>query len=448
MLMRSLRWLGYLTISVPAWCRWLVRSFPDPMRLLGWMNQEKALPVYDIPAGKIALVNDLRCAETVLTDRAGIFPKSPVLEALLRPLVGSGVFGRGGGEEVKRRRKTYLKVLSKIGNDEVERLSRQLAAEYLDRWMLAPNGVPVPRELSRLTVDIVTTMIYGDRFTTQESERFVDLFFEYHRRCNPGVAFFLPRTEESMRKYFAGMALEEIGDAMREMMRERFLRPWQGRPLAQAPAFMQALLDEVGSESATLDEELLLDEMSVMILAGHETSASVLSWLFWEVSGKPALFDEALEQRADPSAFRARIDALVQETLRLFPPIAFYLREAVEQNAELDGQVLPKGSFVAVSPWAIQRNRKYWPDASSFCPMRWLKKREEGDELRARFMPFGFGSRFCPGKYFAEAEMRAIVEEVATRARLERVAGRDPLPLGKLTSRPDHDFCLKFVQRA
>ena len=48
--------------------------------------------------------------------------------------------------------------------------------------------------------------------------------------------------------------------------------------------------------------------------------------MFWEVSGKPALFDEALEQRADPSAFRARIDALVQETLRLFPPIAFYLR--------------------------------------------------------------------------------------------------------------------------
>lgn len=447
MLMRSLRWLGYLTISIPAWCRWLVRSFPDPMRLLGWMNQEKSMPVYDIPAGRIALVNDLRCAETVLTDRAGIFPKSTVLEALLRPLIGSGVFGQGGGEAVKRRRKTYLKVLSKIGNDEVERVSRQLAGEYLERWLSVREGVAVPRELSRLTVDIVTTMVYGDRFTAEESERFVDLFFEYHRRCNPGVAFFLPRTEESMKKYFSGMALEEIGGAMRDMMRERFLSLGSASRAEGMPGFTRALLEEVGSDDVERAQSLLLDEMSVMILAGHETSASVLSWLFWEVSGKPALFDEALQHRDDPSGFRAQIDALVQEALRLYPPIAFYLREVVEQNAELDGQVLDRGVFVAISPWAIQRNRKLWPDAASFCPMRWLRKSADAEEPRARFMPFGFGSRFCPGKYFAEAEMRAIVEEVALRARLERVSDRQPLPLGKLTSRPDHDFRLRFSRR-
>lgn len=256
-----------------------------------------------------------------------------------------------------------------------------------------------------------------------------------------------------MQKYFSGMALEEIGDAMREMMRDRFLLPWRDRlekPTPDddgLPPFIAALLEEVGGAGTERVEELLLDEMSVMILAGHETSASVMSWLFWEVSGRPALFEEALQHRSDPQTFRARVDALVQEALRLYPPIAFYLRDAAGENAELAGQKLVPGSFVAVSPWAIQRNRKYWPDAASFCPMRWLRKDGTAEEPRARFMPFGFGSRFCPGKYFAEAEMRAIVEEVALRACLERVSDQEPLPLGKLTSRPDHDFYLRFTPR-
>lgn len=448
MLLQSFRWIGRQAVRFPVLCRLLVRRMPDPLRFLGDKAYERQLLFYDVPAGRVALANDLALADAILTDRAGVFPKSAHLQELLRPLIGRGVFGQGGGDAVKRRRKTYLKVLSKVGNDDVERVACQLLDEYLARWLATPEGIAVPREMSRLTIDIVTSIVFGERFAPQESERFVDLFFDYHQRCNPSVVFCTPGDPASLEHFVDSMRLGEVGDEMRDMMRRRFLTPWRAavRSGQGLPAFMQALLEETGRPAGAAAEDVLLDEIAVMVLAGHETSASVLSWLFWEISGRPELAGDLLNCRDNPGELRERTDALVQEGLRMYPPIAFYLRDAME-NLECRGKTIARGSAVAVSPWTIQRHRNFWPNPESFCPARWFRREASANEPRAKFIPFGFGSRFCPGKYFAEAEMRAIVERVVLRAQLLRVGDRVPRPLGKLTARPDYDFRLHFVPR-
>lgn len=441
------RFMGSLAVRSAPICRAMARWMPNPIRFLGWKAFERQLLIYKVPAGSIALANDLAIAETVLADREGNFPKSAHLEAMLRPLIGRGVFGQPGGEAVRSRRKTYLKVLAKVTDAEVESVARLLTRQYMAAWDDAGGVVPVPREMSRLTIDIVTKVVFNDRFSEAESLRFVDLFFEYHKRCNPSVLFCTDGDTESTSRFLAAVDLESIGDEMREMMRRRFVMPLlNGVSNDAMPPFVVALMEEVGNLHSDELATLLLDEISVMILAGHETSASVLSWLLWEIAGDSSLITGVRGAVPGSPEHAKALEVLIQEGLRLYPPIAFYFRD-IKESTQFRGKSLAAGSSIAISPWTIHRHKGIWESASQFCPARWLKESEKTDYPKLRFQPFGYGARFCPGKYFAEAELRAILGELVGNLEVVRIDGRIPAPLGKLTSRPDYDFCLRFSRR-
>ena len=438
------RLLGNLAVRYALLGRAMARWMPNPIRFLGWKAFERQLLIYKVPAGSIALANDLAIAETVLADREGNFPKSAHLEAMLRPLIGRGVFGQPGGEAVRSRRKTYLKVLAKVTDAEVEAVARSLTQNYMLAWDDAGGVVPVPREMSRLTIDIVTKVVFNDRFSDAESLRFVDLFFEYHKRCNPSVVFCTAGDTQSTSRFLAAVELEKIGDEMREMMRRRFVMPLlDGVPSEAMPPFVAALMEEVGNLHRDELATLLLDEVSVMILAGHETSASVLSWLLWEIAGDSSLMKDLRGAAPGSPEYAKALEALIQEGLRLYPPIAFYFRD-IKESTQFRGKTLAAGSSIAISPWTIHRHKGIWENAAQFCPARWFKEPGKTDYPKLRFQPFGYGARFCPGKYFAEAELRAILGELVANLEVTRLEGRIPVPLGKLTSRPDYDFCLRF----
>ena len=431
-----------------AFFSWLIgRLLPNPQGFFGWKAYDRLLLTYDLPAARLALANDTSVVEQVLADRLGTFPKSGFIQGLLRPLIGNGLFGKTGGDEVKRRRKSYQRVLSAISNEAIQKSTRDCLPDYLARWLDTLDGIPVPREMSRLTIDIVTEAVFGVRFSPSESQRFVDLFFQYHVRCNPSVLFCSDGHQDQLSSYLDCAGLNQIGDSMRLMVYQRFIAPWQAAWRDPAsfkcnlPPFMQSLLNEVGDIDVDQIDELMLDEISVMILAGHETSASVLSWLFWEMANQPVLLQD-LPATGDVER-DVYLQTLISEALRLYPPIAFYLRDTV-QSTEFRGKAMPAGSAIAVSAWTLQRHKQLWTDASSFCPARWTK--EAPKQHRSAYIPFGFGARFCPGKNFAEVEMQTILEETLRVARVSRVSSRVPKPLGNLTSRPDHDFILKFTK--
>lgn len=137
------------------------------------------------------------------------------------------------------------------------------------------------------------------------------------------------------------------------------------------------------------------------------------------------------------------LEVLIQEGLRLYPPIAFY--SETSRKVRSFGEEVWRCSLVQAGfpPWTIYR-QGHRDDAAQFCPARWLKLPEKTDYPKLRFQPFGYGARFCPGKYFIEAELRAILGELVAICLEVMQEGRIPVPLGKLTSRPDYDFCLRF----
>jgi cytochrome P450 len=207
-------------------------------------------------------------------------------------------------------------------------------------------------------------------------------------------------------------------------------------------------------------DDALLDQIAVMLLAGHETTASALSWLIWELVSRPAeqeRVSRAVTDAADSApasaahgpwsgvAPREVVDALVKETLRLYPPIAFFLRETSNDVVFREKRV-PAGSFMVVSPWTLHRHRRFWEAPDMFEPGRWLKP--GGTPAGARYIPFGMGARGCPGARFAEIEMHEIVTLLFSQLRFSAVDSTPPKPLGSLTSRPDRDFLVRVASRA
>ena len=437
------------TVFTTRLAAWLVG---EPMRYLAGKAFERKLIVHDLPFRRLALANDAPLVETVLIDRHGTFPKSGVVTALLRPMIGTGLFGQPGGEAVRLARRLFLQALGRIGDAEVARIANFLAQEYLARWRTAGEEVIVPRELSRLTVDIVSQAMLGHRFDPQESARFVDLFFAYHKRAAPLLLMLARRSPPALDKLVRQLGLEEIGANMRLLIAQRFLAPIvAGEPAATAAPFAKALV-----EAANGAHERMLDEIAVMLLAGHETTAATLSWLLWELAGAPQRQDAAAElllgrqgAGAERAPWRgvappALLGALINETLRLYPPIAFFLRETTE-DLSLRDIPLQAGDFVVTAPWTLHRHRSRWPAADRFCPQRWLAAADRPPATA--FLPFGFGARSCPGQRFAYLEMQEILHLLLTSCRFYRLHAGAPKPLGSLTSRPDREFILRVEYR-
>lgn len=446
LLVSRLAGLGVFSTRLAAWL------LGAPMRYLAGKAFERKLIVHDLPFRRLALANDPPIVETVLIDRHGTFPKSAVVTALLRPMIGAGLFGQAGGEAVRSARRLFIQALGRIGDAEVSRIANALTADYLARWLSAGDKLTVPRELSRLTIDIVSQAMLGHCFSAEESVRFVDLFFAYHQRAAPLLLMLAGRNPRAFDKLVRQLGLEEIGADMRALIATRFLTPIAaGEPAASRAPFAKGLLEALNGA-----RESMLDEIAVMLLAGHETTAATLSWLLWELAGNPANQDAvakllsgraatgpegALWQDVAPAALRG---ALINETLRLYPPIAFFLRETTDALTLRD-KPLRAGDFIVTAPWTLHRHLSRWRAADRFCPQRWLAAPDRPSATA--FLPFGYGARSCPGQRFAYLEMHAILHQLLTACRFTRLPLAAPKPLGSLTSRPDREFVLRLEPR-
>lgn len=430
---------------------WLVgRLVRDPLPIAGWKPFQRLQLIYDLPFRRLALVNDPPTVETVMQDKAGQFPKSRAVYEVLRPLIGEGVFGQPGGDIVRESRRIIVRSLSKVRADRIAEVSRRLTVAYMERWLALPGGkVPIATEMSRLTIDIVSECMLGGRFSETDSRRFTDLFSLYHQRARPIVLMLAGDGAQVPARALREMRLDGIGREMRGLIRDRFLP--DGVPKEELPPFQRDCIDS--GLWAETDRERLLDEVAVMLLAGHETTASTLAWLAYELARLPVLQEQASaaicnEAGAEAPMGKYAPDAIVEafynETLRLYPPIGFFLRET-RQAMDLLADTVAPGSYIAVAPRTLHRHHDRWKHPDDFMPSRWLER--DVPPERTAFIPYGMGARVCPGARFATIELTEISRLVLTHLDLALTTLRPPRPHGSLTSRPEPEIVLKITQR-
>nr|MBK7067498.1 cytochrome P450 [Deltaproteobacteria bacterium] len=138
-------------------------------------------------------------------------------------------------------------------------------------------------------------------------------------------------------------------------------------------------------------------------------------------------------------------DAVARETMRLYPPAHLIGREAT-RDLTLGPYAIPKGTAVLMSPWALHRDRRFWPDALAFRPERWLDGSAERAPKNA-YLPFGGGPRVCIGNHFAQMELVLVLATILRRVRYERTSAAPVRLQAAITLRPAEGLRMRVTQR-
>ncbi len=185
------------------------------------------------------------------------------------------------------------------------------------------------------------------------------------------------------------------------------------------------------------------EELITLLLAGHETTASTLSWAFHLLDEHPWV---AQQVRAEANAVlgsrrpahddlrRLRYTTLVvQEVMRLYPPV-WILPRLAQADDEINGYRIPAGSDVIVSPYILHRHPRYWQDPQRFSPERFDQVRAS-DRSRFSYLPFGAGPRVCIGSSLAMMEAVFVLSSVVRQLELRKLPGRKAIPEPMLSLR-------------
>jgi cytochrome P450 len=204
-----------------------------------------------------------------------------------------------------------------------------------------------------------------------------------------------------------------------------------------------------------MDKRQLRAETMTLIFAGHETTATALSWTWW-LLGTNAEAERRLHEELDgvlggrmpefgdlPNLPYTRM--VFQEAMRLYPPAWAISRRAIEDD-EVGGYRIPAGTTVLVSPYVTHRNLRYWEDPEIFDPDRFLPERSAGRPEFA-YLPFGGGPRKCIGDYFAMTEGVLILATIAQRYRLLLAPEHPVEPHPLLTLKPKRGIIVSLEER-
>jgi cytochrome P450 len=268
-------------------------------------------------------------------------------------------------------------------------------------------------------------------------------------------AFLLPRwvpTAHNRRKY---AAIAVIDGVVRRMIAAH-------EAAAPGTDLLSALLthtetDEDGTRHQLAREEIR-DEITTMLLAGHDTTAAGLTWTLYHLAARPEIqerlraeVDGVLSQRSptlEDIGRLALLDRVVKESLRLRPPaIGVFFRQALE-DVQIGGWQLRKGALAGAYCWVTQRDPRWFPDPERFDPDRFLPESFARLPLGGYF-PFGAGPRMCIGMGMATLEIQAAVAAFLQRFRFGVPAGAaPPRPVGQFSLRPEGGMSLLLGRRA
>jgi cytochrome P450 len=167
-----------------------------------------------------------------------------------------------------------------------------------------------------------------------------------------------------------------------------------------------------------MPEEQVVAEAKTMFNAGHDSTAAALAWCWYLLLRNTDIYERATTSSA------TYLTQIAKEALRLYPPAWVIPRQAAE-TTELAGFEIPKGSFVNVFPWVIQRDSRFFAEPEKFDPDRFSSENEHQIYPFAWF-PFGAGGRACIGRELALMEMEQIMTLVNQRFRLKFAPDQSP----------------------
>ncbi len=388
-------------------------------------------------------------ARQVLVEEPEKFHKPRLIKNAFRPFAGEGLL-TSDGALWKQQRKLMQPAFHHGALASYAAVMVRHASRTADGFT-AGQTIELQAEMSALTLPIVVECLFGGdvtQYANEVSRLMVAVLDASNHRLNSALR--LPSWVPTPRHLRERRALRRLDQILHELIAAR------RAALDGRHDLLSMLLSAVDQETgARMSNEQLRDEMMTLFLAGHETTANLVTWTWFLLSRHPqaeaALFeqlDRVLHGRppaiADLPAL-PQTEMIVREALRLYPPAPGVAREPIE-DVSIGGYAVPKGSLISVNAFAMQRDARFFPEPERFDPERFAPGWEQRIS-RYAYLPFGAGPRVCIGNSFALMEARLILATLAQRWRFTLEPGQDVRPMQLVTVRARDGIRMRLVAR-
>ena len=299
----------------------------------------------------------------------------------------------------------------------------------------------INQQMTNLTMSIIGKALFdADVFTeTGELGAAMSITLEYasyslSQLFVPPYSWPLPRNRRTRK------AVRILRAAIQDFINERRAAPDERND------FLSILLQARDEDGQPMSDEQIMAECLTLFGAGHETTATALTWTWYLLCQHPEIYqrvqqevDSVLQGRTPTFADLARLPYCLQvfkETLRLYPPAYATSRRAL-RDMEIAGYLVPKNQIVLIAPYTLHRRSEYFPQPENFDPERFTPEREK-QLPRHAYLPFGAGPRICIGNHFAMMEGQLLLATLVQRVSFSLVQDQ-PLvidPVHHLTLRP------------
>lgn len=389
-------------------------------------------------ANDTILINDPDAVKAILVKNHENYKKGPGFERV-KMLLGNGIIV-SDGTFWRRQRRMIQPAFSRQCIDGLADKMQKANQDCLIRWQEKADNyelIDVSSETSDLSLEIILRCLFSvdmDKLIEQEGKNPFEI-----------LSYELARDIKFVMKFRALKSLvQQLIDERREsgIRYDDFLE-----------AFMQAK-DKESGEGMTDSE--IIDEVMTMIIAGHETGATTLNWAWYSLAQNPIeekkLHNEVDNKVAGDIPTFDEVGQLpfsrqvIEEALRLYPPVWLYSRTAIADD-KVCGYDVPAGTNIFFSPYYLHRHPDFWDEPEVFNPDRFapdkVKKRH-----KFAFIPFSAGPRRCIGDYFSIVEMQIHLGTMAQKFKLEYVPSEKGVELDpQVNLRSKNSIMMKLIKR-
>jgi cytochrome P450 len=400
------------------------------------------------------LVSDPAAIKHVLLDNAGNYQKTEITRRILEPGLGRGLI-TSEGETWRRHRRTMSPAFDHRSIASYAPIMTGAAQDLLSDWSKLGAGVTV--EVANAMMEVTLNIISRSMFSS-DSDHIVAIMERgagrYQAQMRPNMLDFL-----ALPAWLAGLgrirvAHRTLGEFDAEI--DRLIQRRAGHPDDGPKDLLARLIaarDEQTGGGMTARE--VRDHVITIFMAGHETTAMAMTWTWYLLSQHPAE-EEKLHAElaavlggriptADDLSRLLYTRMVVEESMRLYPPVHTIAREALADDT-LAGRRVPKGSAVLIAPWVLHRHVRLWNQPGRFDPERFAAA-PSAARPRFSYLPFGGGRRICIGAAFAMAEATLLLATLAQRYRLRLAPGHPVEAQGLITLRARHGMKMVLEPR-
>ncbi len=397
------------------------------------------------------VVNDLALVEEITERRSNDFPKHHLQHDILCPLLGSNIFTSNGPTWERQR----AMIDPAFAHTRLERSFDTMEAAVnalLHRITAMDLNQPVSVDglMTHVTADIIFRTILSRQLDEKNAQAIFDNFMRYQDATQKIITcriygippLFLGRQQRKAAAAIRALLVPLIAARYHEHHAD-------GKDQDDILGTLLKARAPETNEPFALEE--LCNQVAMLFLAGHETSASALTWALYLLARCPDLQEVLYAEISTAGQLSAvtlrqfsQTRNVFREALRLYPPVSFLPRETVRDECLRD-KTVHKGAMVTISPWLLQRHRRVWPQPDTFNPDRFGDP-AQASAIRDAYLPFGKGPRICVGQGFATQEAVLVLAAIVRRFRLTPT-GRPPEPVSRITLRPRTSITLRFVPR-